>query len=141
MALCSASSARSALLRSSGGPAFFAFTLSDMVDLTLPVSAGAAVSILSIALAAFAMTSSAVTPGHPRRIHRQMVVLVMGRPAAVNLAATLRMLGFARLSQTALASAGVGLSLMGACATFSAARSDHPLRFHFVMMSRQTCRP
>src|SRR5258708_1962555 len=54
------------------------------------------------------------TPGHPCFFHRVMVLEQIGRPAAVNRAATSAPLGRSRLYHSAMASAGVGLSLMRA---------------------------
>src|SRR4051794_7681937 len=56
----------------------------------------------------------AVAPSHPSRFHSAMIEWPIGRPAAANLAATLRLLGFSRPSQIALASATVALLIMRA---------------------------
>src|SRR6202022_1761124 len=101
---------------------------SDRVDVASPVKAGRAAAIFSTALLAFAATFRAVTPDHPACLQFPMAAGLTVRPCALNALATLRRLGCSRLSQTALASAGVGLSVLGAFAT-----PGHPCFFHRVM--------
>src|SRR5437016_5608739 len=89
--------------------------MSANVDLTSPVSAGAARSIVVTAAATAVATLATELLPHPARCHRQMVARLTGRPAAVNLAATLPALGFSTLCHIAFASAGVtSLTLMPA---------------------------